>query len=58
MGSGKTPGEDKKSELERQPDTKPDPNKDELAELIEQFSDEVEPIPPTGDTGQEPGEEK
>jgi hypothetical protein len=61
MAPGNTPKEqfDKKPEAPPEPEKKPAPPEgDPLAELIDSYSEEIEPVPPTGEANRDTGETK
>jgi hypothetical protein len=51
MASGKNPSEEKKPEQEAPPEKKPESEGDPLAALIDNYSEEVEPVRPGEDAG-------
>jgi hypothetical protein len=56
MASGKTPIDDKDNKPPAAPEKKPESEGDPLAELIDNFGEEVEPVAPEDDAGKGPEE--
>ena len=58
MASGKTQNDEKDKKPGAAPEKKPEAEGDPLAELIDNFGDEVEPVKPQDDAGKGPAEGK
>lgn len=54
MPRGKTPSEENKPEPAPAPEKKPDSTGDPLAELIDTYGEEVEPVAPEDGTAEDP----
>lgn len=58
MASGKIQDGGKGKKPETPPEKRPEPAGDPLAQLIDSYAEEIEPVPPTGEAGRDTGETK